>query len=65
VILSPMSQSLGWTAGGGEILRQQVDEESEATRKRRMQQAKTAGYSPSGVALSSMGLLGGARFGVA
>jgi hypothetical protein len=60
VILSPAAQALGWSVGSaGEVLREQVDERAEELRKKRQQQAKTAGYSPAGVALSGMGLLGG------
>lgn len=57
--LSPAGQALGWSANyGGDLLRTQAQDEAEDVRKKRMQQAQQAGYSPAGSVLAGMGTLG-------
>lgn len=48
--ISPAGLALNGYGGGA--LQQQVDEESEAARRKRAQQARASGYSPAGQMLS-------------
>lgn len=58
--LSSAGRSLGGLTGdfGGGVLQQQASEQTEETRRKRQREAQAANYSPAGVALSGMGILG-------
>jgi hypothetical protein len=59
-MISAAGVALGSNLGLGGNLAQQVSEETEDTRRRRIEAAKTAGYSPAGQAIagSPAGALG-------
>jgi len=60
MMISAAAQALGadgLRAFGGDLLQQQVADQSEELRRKRQQEAKQAGFSPAGIALVDFGRL--------
>jgi hypothetical protein len=57
--MSAAMMALGGMGGyGGSALRQQVGEDTDELRKKKQLEGKLSGFSPAGVTLAGMGLLG-------